>query len=456
VEEEFEGAETNLISRQKTLRVRSVELVVVDGPDRGKRARVTQGTARVGSAAGNALVLADPTVSRLHCEISVGPDAVTLRDRGSTNGTFLEGRRVRDVDLTPGSLVCVGASTLRVDVSDDPTFLPLSERTSFGPILGQSQEMRRIYAVLEKAARTDATVLVTGETGTGKELVAEAVHEASPRASGPFLTIDCGAIPENLIESELFGHVRGAFSGAVADRKGIFEEAHGGTVFFDEIGELPIAMQPKLLRALESRQVRRVGSNQARRVDVRVIAATNRTLARSVNEGTFREDLYYRLAVIEVELPPLRARREDLPALAAHFIERFTGRPDPPPPALLSTLLTRDWPGNVRELRNFIERCVSLGWPDPSALAPSPLARGAGAAAGAAASLVPVDLPLKEARLAWMEQFEGVYVRALLDKTRGNVTRAAELAGVSRRFFQRTMARIGVKSADHGGADDDV
>jgi transcriptional regulator with PAS, ATPase and Fis domain len=456
MESDFEGGETSVIARQKTLAVRSVELTVVDGPDRGRRARVAEGTARIGSGAGNTLVLADPTVSRLHCEIGVAAGAVTLRDRGSTNGTFLDGRRVRDVDLTPGSIICLGGTAIRADISDAPTFLALSERTSFGPILGGSQEMRRIYAVLEKAALTDATVLVTGETGTGKELVAQALHEGSPRARGPIMTVDCGAIPENLIESELFGHVRGAFSGAIADRKGVFEEAHGGTVFLDEIGELPIAMQPKLLRALESRQIRRVGHNQQKRVDVRVIAATNRTLARSVNDGTFREDLYYRLAVIEIDLPPLRARREDIPALAAHFIERYTTRPDPPPPELLSTLLARDWPGNIRELRNFIERSVSLGWPDPRTLAQ---ARAASQAAPpsqpgreGAASLVPVNLPLKEARVAWMEQFENVYVRALLEKTHGNVTQAAELAGVSRRFFQRTMVRIGVQ---RGAVDDD-
>jgi DNA-binding NtrC family response regulator len=447
---EFEGA-TSVIGQARSLRVQRVELVVVDGPDRGKRARIAEGDARIGSAKGNTLVLSDPTVSRLHCEIHVRPEGVRLLDRGSTNGTFVDGRRVRDVDLGHGTMVCAGSSTFRVDFTDEPGFLELSPSTKFGEVLGPSAEMRRIYSILEKVAPTDATVLITGETGTGKELVAQAVHDASRRAAGPFVAIDCGAIPETLFESELFGHVRGAFSGAVGDRKGVFEEADGGTLFFDEIGELPVTMQPKLLRALESRQIRRVGSNQSRKVDVRVLAATNRTLAQSVNDGSFREDLYYRLAVIEVELPPLHRRREDIPVLAAHFLERFTGRPDPPPPALLSSLMSRRWPGNVRELRNFIERSASLGWPDPASVPAAPAEARAGGETGA---LVPVHLPLKEARLQWTARFEEVYVRALLDKTHGNVTRAAKLAGVTRRFFQRTMARIGIRSSDVAADDD--
>jgi transcriptional regulator with GAF, ATPase, and Fis domain len=458
---EFEGLSTRVIAREHALQLLSVELVVIDGPDRGKRLRVAQGSARVGTSRTSQLTLADPTVSRLHCEITVHPDGIALRDRGSTNGTFVDGVRVRDADLTAGAMVRVGSSTFRVEVGDEPAFVELSSRTSFGDVVGGSAEMRRVYAIMEKVAPTDTTVLVSGETGTGKDLVARALHECSRRAAGPFMAIDCGAIPENLFESELFGHVRGAFSGASFDRKGVFEEADGGTLFFDEIGELPLTMQPKLLRALESRQVRRVGSNMAKPVDVRVVAATNRSLARSVNDGSFREDLYYRLAVIEIELPPLRARRHDIPSLAEHFLERFTGAATTAPPELLSTLLTRAWPGNVRELRNFIERTVSLGIQRPSRPPPPPSSRdslGAPSSSQPAmpaglGALVPVNLPLKEARLAWTEQFENVYVRALLDKTGGNVTRAAELAGVNRRFLQRMMARLGIRSADVGDED---
>ncbi len=430
--------ETNVIERESTLRVATVDLVVVEGPDRGVTARVAP-TAIVGTGPGAKLRLTDRTVSRLQCEFSVTSGAITLRDHGSTNGTFVDGHRVRDLDLVPGAFVRVGSTVLRVDRRDEPETLALSTRVSFGSLVGASVEMRRIYAVLERAAPTDATVLVEGETGTGKELVARSLHDASRRAAKPFITVDCGALPENLMESELFGHARGAFTGAAGDRVGAFEAAHGGTLFLDEIGELPLALQPKLLRALESRTVRRIGENHARPVDLRVIAATNRTLARSVNEGLFREDLYYRLAVIEVRLPPLRARREDLPLLAAHLIERFTGSPGTPTPSMLAALFARSFPGNVRELKNFVERSISLGL--PSVPPPPPDSVRASVLPPGTDALVPVHLPMKEARVAWMDAFESVYVQALLQRTGGNVTRAAALAGISRRFLQVMMAR---------------
>jgi transcriptional regulator with GAF, ATPase, and Fis domain len=259
------------------------------------------------------------------------------------------------------------------------------------------------------------------------------------------VAIDCGAISVALLESELFGHVRGAFSGALADRAGVFEAAAGGTLFLDEIGELPLHVQPKLLRALETRTVRRVGSNAERPVDVRIVAATNRSLARSVNEGAFREDLYYRLAVVEVSLPPLRARRTDIPSLARHFYEQLGGGP-PFSAEFLAMLSARGWPGNVRELRNYIERNVSLGLVDPSSTTAETLAHEAPPLPDAALeALIPIHLPLKEARDAWTESFENIYVRRLLQKTNGNLTHAAELAGVNRRFMQRLVARLAIK-----------
>jgi DNA-binding NtrC family response regulator len=298
-----------------------------------------------------------------------------------------------------------------------------------------------VYAVLERLAATDTTALIHGETGTGKELAARAVHTASRRARGPFVTVDCGAIAENLIESELFGHVRGAFSGAHGDRKGLFEEANGGTLFLDEIAELPLSLQPKLLRALETREVRRVGSNVARPVDVRVLAATHRSLGEGVNQGTFREDLYYRLAVVEVELPPLRSRREDIPVIGQRFYERFAESEDPMPDWLSATIQSRAWSGNVRELRNFIERTVTLS------RAGEPVEAAPGETLSAELA-VPIHLPLKDARVAWMEQFERRYAEALLRRTRGNVTRAAELAGVHRRSMQRLIASAGGRLAE--------
>jgi transcriptional regulator with GAF, ATPase, and Fis domain len=443
-----EGGTSVLLPRDRLLPIPGVDVVVLEGPSAGKRVRIQQGVLRVGTAPSNHLVLADRTVSRLHCEIVVRAHAVTLRDPGSTNGTFVDGRRVRDVDLTHGTLVRLGATAFRVDIGAEPGFVELSERTSFGELVGASIEMRRVYAILERIAPTDSTCLLLGETGTGKEMVARALHDASARRAAPFVTLDCSALPDSLIESELFGHTRGAFTGAQMDRRGVFEEANGGTLFIDEVGELPLTMQPKLLRALESRSIRPVGANQQRPIDIRVVAATNRSLAQSVNEGSFREDLYYRLAVVEIELPPLRARREDVPALAAHFLERFTGKLATPPPEMLSSLMGRAWPGNIRELRNVIERSVSLGWPSAAAAGPSPRTTAAATAPIAAGAPIPVHLPLKEARVAWTEQFELVYVRALLEQTGGNVTRAAELAGVGRRFLQRAMVRLGIRAPE--------
>jgi transcriptional regulator with PAS, ATPase and Fis domain len=442
-------AETRVLAASAHAKpIPTIDLVVVAGPDAGKRVHVEGAAARIGTHRSCELCLTDRTVSRLHCEISLHPGTVTMQDYGSTNGTYVDGRRVRDIDLGLGATIQLGETSIRIDAAAAAGSVPLSTADRFGDLVGGSAEMRRVYAVLERLARTDTTVLILGETGTGKEVVARSLHEASDRARRPFVTLDCGAIPESLIESELFGHVRGAFTGATGDRLGVFEEANGGTLFIDEIGELPLLMQPKLLRALESRRVRRVGATPHIPIDVRVIAATNRSLYQAVNQGTFRDDLYYRLAVVEVELPPLRARMEDIPLLAAHFLERLTGAPSTPPQEMLATLVARPWPGNVRELRNVIERSLSLGWQATAAtLRPHEAQKSAGSGAAGGPS-IPTDLPLKEARLAWVEQFETVYVRALLDKTQGNVTRAAAMAGVNRRFLQRMMARLGIRGTE--------
>jgi transcriptional regulator with PAS, ATPase and Fis domain len=441
----------------------AVQLVVLDGPARGHRVALQSGTARVGSAEGNHLVLADRTVSRAHCELSVKSDFVTLRDLGSTNGTIVADVRISEADVPRGTVVHCGGSAFRIDATDEPSFLAISARTSFGDLVGASLEMRQVYAVLERAAPTDTTLLVQGETGTGKDVVARAVHDASPRKGASFVPVDCGAIPETLFESELFGHMRGAFTGASQNRAGAFEEANGGTLFLDEIGEMPLAMQVKLLRAIESRSIRRVGATKETPVDVRIVAATNRKLAQMVNEGTFREDLYYRLAVVDVSLPPLRARRDDIPLLAKHLFAKIAAKSGAPadaalPPELLASLRAKPWPGNVRELRNAIERAVTLGQLVPGH---GPRVEDAGVLPVGVESIVPLHLPLKDARLAWTSEFESIYARAMLQKTGGNLTRAAEQAGVSRRFFQRLMARLdlrgtgGTNAADDGDEEDD-
>jgi DNA-binding NtrC family response regulator len=418
-----------------------IRFEVVEGPDRGLVAELAGPEARVGLGKECDLVLKDPKVSRLHIVVRLEDDRIRVIDAGSRNGTHVDGVEARDAYARPDSAIAIGATTLRLRMISDVVELPLSSRQRFGGLLGQSVAARRMFAVLERAAKTDATVLVEGETGTGKELVAEAIHEESPRASAPFVVFDCSAVSATLIESELFGHVRGAFTGALSDRLGAFEAADGGTLFLDEIGELPLDLQPKLLRALERREVRRVGANLSRRVDVRIVAATNRNLAREVERGKFREDLFYRLAVIQVALPPLRERLDDIPLLVRHFEAELRPRSGSPPPLadeLVASLATRSWPGNVRELRNAVSRALSLG--------------SAGSAGGAPAEppaqsafVVNLDEPLLAGRERVAAAYERAYIEAALRQTGGNVSHAAELARVNRKFVQRAMKRHGLR-----------
>ncbi len=306
---------------------------------------------RIGSGEDVDIKVTDPHVSRLHCELEPTPVGVVLRDLGSTNGTFVGGAAIREVILQPGVVAVLGSTRLFVE-----TDAPTPELLRFGSAVSASPSMGAVFAMLEKLAASEVTVLLTGETGTGKDVLARAVHEVSPRVSGPLVVFDCGAVTASLIESELFGHEKGAFTGAVAERAGAFERAAGGTLFLDEIGELPLDLQPRLLRALEQREVRRVGGSLELPVDVRVIAATNRDLAAEVAAGRFRQDLYFRVTAAVVGVPPLRARPEDLPILVEHMLE---GRAKPTP-AAMSALAAYDWPGNVRELRNVVTTAVAM------------------------------------------------------------------------------------------------
>ena len=418
-----------------------IRIEVVDGPDRGLTAELPGPQARVGSGKECDLVLKDPTVSRLHLFVRIEGETIRVVDGGSRNGTLLDSIRVHDAYARPDSTIVIGSSTLHLRMLSDVIELPLSARERMGSLLGRSVAMRRVFALLERVAPTDTTLLIEGETGTGKELVAEAVHEESQRAAGPFIVFDCSAVSATLVESELFGHLRGSFTGAVADRAGAFEAADGGTLFLDEIGELPLDLQPKLLRVLERREVRRIGSNVPRRVDVRIVSATNRLLAREVERGKFREDLYYRLAVIAIALPPLRERPDDIPLLVRHFEASLASRSGSPPAlsdSVVNTFASRSWPGNVRELRNAVARALSLGSGS----------RAGGEAAPLAEVAIPgVDLaePLLAGRERVAEAYEKAYIALALEQSGGNVSRAADLARVNRKFIQRAMKRHGLR-----------
>jgi len=427
------------------LRTRQLRAEIVAGPDAGRMIKRPGPSVRVGTLRDCDLVLHDPAVSGHHLTLHIERTGVRVVDAGSRNGTYVDGLRVRDADARPDSTIALGHTRLRLGLVEDYVSVALSAGERFGGLLGKSPAMRRVFAILEKVAPTEAPVLLEAETGTGKELAAEAIHAASRRAGEPFVVFDCSAVNAQLIESELFGHRRGAFTGAVADRTGAFEDAHGGTLFLDEIGELPLELQPKLLRALESQQVRRLGDNANREVDVRIVAATNRNLAVEVDRGRFREDLYYRLAVVRVALPPLRERSEDIPALVAHFTEQFARRKNCAAPLsddAIRELATRTWRGNVRELRNAVFRMLALG--EAAVLDPRELREPA-----APMLDVDLDVPLRESRDALVERFEVAYISAALAASGGHIGDAARRAGVHPKFFQRAMVRYRLRGRDH-------
>ncbi len=430
---------------------RTFRLRVVSGPDQGKEHVLDEGTTMVGTHTDNDLVLTDATVSRYHLEIRVRRDGIEIRDLDTTNGTKHGGVRIGQVVLTGPARLRLGKHT-EMDVEPVDTNIDLEEWTAdrFGDVLGTTTPMKRLFSLLARAAPTEATVLLQGETGTGKEALAEAIHESSSRAKGPFIVVDCGSIPHELIASELFGHARGSFTGAAADKQGLIEAANHGTLFLDEIGELALDLQPQLLRVLDRRQVRRVGETHAIEVDIRVIAATHRDLRAMVRAGQFREDLYYRLAVVATHVPPLRERKQDIPALAAWFADKMGRGGWAYSPSLLEQLERHDWPGNVRELRNVVERALSLGNAGNALLAE--LTENA-TARPVTVEEEPVrrsnpdvlDLPFKEAKAALVESFERDYLTALLARHRGNISRAAAEAGIDRNYIHRLVKKYNLE-----------
>jgi transcriptional regulator with GAF, ATPase, and Fis domain len=424
----------------------AISIVVLSGTAQGTMIPV-RGKVRVGKASDNDLVLTDEMVSRHHCELARAPGGVWVRDLGSTNGTFVESARVTEGVAPVGSVVCVG----NVELALRPNLALLDVEpypdSEFEGVIGQGPAMRRIFRVLDGVARTEATVLLQGETGTGKEVLARAIATHSHRGE-PFVVVDCGAVTPALISSELFGHERGAFTGAVAQRKGAFENASGGTIFLDEIGELPLDVQPMLLRVLEAREFRRVGGNQVIKIDVRVIAATSRDLEREVSSGKFREDLYFRLAVVPIHIPPLRARREDIPQLVAHILSRTKGAEGlAAGDRTLGWLLQHDWPGNVRELRNLLERAayMSAAAGSREILLPSLPAAGAQAEAGPDVFAFSPQESYREARTRIEEEFERRFVAWLLGRHGGNVSAAARAAQMDRKYLHVLARKHGLR-----------
>ena len=475
--------------RPTAKRLRKSKLVVLEGPDQGLELVVAREVVIVGRMMVCDLLLTDKSVSSRHFSITAVDNGCVLRDEGSTNGTFYGDVKIREIFLRPGTVFRAGNTVLKFMPTDEVVTIPLSERDRFDKVLGESVAMRQVFAQLERVSPSDLTVLIQGETGTGKEMVAKAVHNHSPRKNKPFVVLDCSAIPRDLIESTLFGHEKGSFTGAINHHRGVFEQANGGTIFLDEIGELDLALQPKLLRVLESREFKRVGSDRTIGVDVRVVAATNRDLRKMVTDGTFREDLYFRMSVMTIELPPLRARRDDVKLLVDHFLKRFNeGRQELGRPCLevspeaMAALRERPWSGNIRELKNAIERTASLAdGPvltrqdfmigaasfasfEPAVSAPSPSVWATPTAppvlsepltpapqptvAGDVNFDVDISVEFKDQKQTLNDLFEVAYLRRLVVQQKGNISQCAKVAGLTRYHLRELLKKHGIKARE--------
>jgi transcriptional regulator with AAA-type ATPase domain len=415
------------------VQIAKFRLRVMTGPDAPRTLESGLTEVSIGSGDDQDLQLTDQYVSRHHCVIRVSEDGLVCEDLDSTNGTLVGGHRVTGAVLSPGDTITVGETVLAVDLPgvlpDENVFEPLSRTDRFGRVLGRSVAMRRVFGLLERVSTSDATVLIEGETGTGKSALAEAIHDTGPRADKPFVVVDCGALPRHLLESELFGHERGAFTGATETRIGLFESAAGGTILLDDIGELPIDLQPKLLRALERRAIRRVGSCREMAIDVRLIVATHRDLRRAINQRAFRADLWYRINTLRVVLPPLRERRDDIPMLVTCFYQDLLADPAAVPPAeLVRTMMSSAWRGNVRELRSAVERTLI----------------GAPSIQDDVAASAEQGIPFRTAKSLASADWEKRYLAELLPAHDGNVSRAARAAKMNRSHLSELVRRHGL------------
>jgi len=449
--------ETAVLQHHLGLRAVHAKLVVVSGPDEGIEITL-DGPVTIGSDATCHLTLHDRAVSRKHAVIAYTDGQFTVKDLKSRNGTFLGGARVMEASVPLGAVITVGNSAIAIQPRFHMREVAPSSAREFGELYGESVGMRELFAVMERVAPTDVTVLIEGESGTGKELAARAIHRASSRASGNYVVFDCASIPRELAESELFGHRRGAFSGAVEDRQGALSRAHGGTICLDEIGEMPLDLQPKLLRALETGDIRRVGDDETRKVDVRVIASTNRDLSAEARRGTFRSDLLYRLEVVKLRMPPLRHRPEDVAGLVARLLSSKLAEGDVIGGDNLRKLIGYSWPGNVRELRNVLDRAVALA-PKPARFAELVMNLGPmptePLTIGFSFPGVAASAKYKEAKRQLLASFDRAFVEALLERHRGNISEAAAAAGLSRKALYDLIHRTTGAAEYDGSADDD-
>ena len=488
-----------LNGKPTTIHLRKCRIVTQQKANR-KEWIFEHGLITIGSLDDNNLVIKDDTVSRYHAQIIQADDSYVIRDLDSTNGTWVNQVRIKEAYLSPGCSLKFGAAEFIFQPLDEEVAVIPSTEEKFGDIIGGNVKMREIYGILEKIAPTNATVVIEGETGTGKEVIAHTLHKMSLRAKKPFVVFDCGAVPASLIESELFGHEKGSFTGAIMTRQGLFELAQGGTIFLDELGELNLELQPKLLRVLEQREVRRVGASKAIPVDVRVIAATNRKLEEEVRNNRFREDLFYRLSVVRLFLPPLRDRIDDMPLLVKHFLKTSSFNRDlnanlklrSISREALNAMTNYSWPGNVRELLNVVERACSLAdgdcielsdlpehvarcatpssvpsggeekniaqaSPIETAVAPASETPASAASVSVASPVDYTNKTFKEAKEAWLASFEGDYIRALLEKNHYNISQASRESEIDRKYFRKLMKKYGIvnPNTNDGDADDE-